>query len=47
MLTNLDLDFADDIALLEYKYIPYGRGLLTRTAVAAKQLGLVISVEYI
>ena len=38
-----DLDFADDIALLESS-IPNAQRQLTRTAVSAEQLGLVISV---
>ncbi|KAI8509483.1 hypothetical protein Bbelb_133310 [Branchiostoma belcheri] len=38
-----DLDFADDIALLE-STIPRAQEQLTKTAVAGKQLGLIISV---
>ena len=38
-----DLDFADDIALLESS-IPNAQAQLTRTAAVAEQLGLIISV---
>ena len=44
-----DLDFADDIALLE-STIPRSQAQLTSTVAAAKDLGLIISVpktEYI
>ena len=38
-----DLDFADDIALLE-STIPQAQAQMTSTATAAKDLGLIISV---